>query len=248
MRKLTTLAVSLVAVFAVSHGAFAEGLATGEWVNKYFVDFTAHDHPTADLTGTLKTSWDADKKVVVSVTPNVATGTITYNTVPVSDIADGDTQYTNGEGLNLTGTEFSAKTDGTNVYINNNKQITTDKANIAIPSVTVTNATTGKICSSGTYTVDASGTARCLAVYTVNSDQGVTNGAVPSTAGGLATINSGNVTAPVTSASKVTASAESVAVLVPKGGKGTNCDLTAPKTQACCTLAGGTWANSACKL
>jgi len=44
MKKLNALALSFVVICAIGNVAYAEGLATGEWVNKFFVDFTDHDH------------------------------------------------------------------------------------------------------------------------------------------------------------------------------------------------------------
>jgi len=118
MKKLSALTVSLIAVLAINNSAFAEGLATGEWVNKYFVDFTAHDWP--DAAG-------GAGDIVTNVYGVIDPSDPTKNTVRQEKMGVTD-------GLDNTTTVLKAKTDGTNVYINTNKQITADLGVIPVPN------------------------------------------------------------------------------------------------------------------
>jgi len=116
MKKLTALTVSLFAVFAVNSGAFAassEGLASGEWVDRYFVDF--------------KNDWSdatpgAGQGIITGLSGDLATGTVKQTKMNI------------GEGLGNSSNSLKAVTDGNNIYINSGKKIAADSDTVTIPT------------------------------------------------------------------------------------------------------------------
>jgi len=122
MKKISVLAVSLLSMFAVSQSSFAEGLATGEWTNRHFVDFQYDWQDTVEKAG----------DIITEVKGDVSSGKVLKKSISVGDGLKADS----------TDNKLKAVTDGTNVYINASGQITADAGTITVPDTMTFNRTT----------------------------------------------------------------------------------------------------------
>ncbi len=139
MKKIATLTVSLVAVLSVTAGARANtpptGIASGEWVNKYFVDFTEHDWPTM-------TSDNNATELVTYVKGNTATGAVDRKKVTIGSNLSVDNGVLNATDTTYTAGDNTVTIDASNHTITGNYQAGTNvQINGNVISATDTNTT-----------------------------------------------------------------------------------------------------------